>query len=81
MTVEAYQRLRKVLGNIPVLHYQELGAPRPSWTISYDPQTGTMIISNTEELLSKPNEIDHIGSVVQMVYHDIRRKWNEGPHS
>lgn len=81
MTVEAFQRLRKVLGHLGVKHHQEIGEDRPSWTLSYDPATGVMIISNTEELFSKPREIDKVGGVVQMVYHDIRRQWNEGRSS
>lgn len=80
MNSEAFKRLRGILSRLEVAHYQELHEDRPSWTVSYDPVTGVMIISNTEELFSKPREIDKVGSIVQMVYHDIRVKWNEGQH-
>ena len=78
MNEDAYIRFRKVLGDMPVQHDQELGALRPNWTVSHDPQTGVIIISYTPELMMAPREIDKVGEIVQMRLHELRQKWGSG---
>ena len=71
MDDETYQYLSDVFKDLTVISDSEMGALRPSWSFSLDPQTGIGVISFRPELLMNRREIHRMASTIEMRLHNL----------